>query len=58
MRFNVETELETDGRWIAEIPRVPGAMAYGRTENQAKTKAYAIARAIADATSPASPSTP
>ena len=43
MRFNIETERETDGRWIAEIPGIPGAMAYGKTEQEAKANAYAIA---------------
>ena len=49
LRFNIETERETDGRWIAEIADIPGALAYGRTENQAKANAYALAlRVIAD----------
>ena len=49
MQFNIETERETDGRWIAEIQEIPGALAYGRTEKQAKAKAYALAlRVIAD----------
>jgi predicted RNase H-like HicB family nuclease len=49
VRFNIETERETDGRWIAEIPEIPGALAYGKTENEAKANAYALAlRAIAD----------
>ena len=49
MRFIVETELETDGRWIAEIPQVPGALAYGTTREEATNKAYAIAlRSVAD----------
>jgi len=49
LRFNVEVEREDDGRWIAEIPEVPGAMAYGETADAAVAKAYAIAlRAIAD----------
>lgn len=49
LQFNIETERETDGRWIAEIPEIPGALAYGRTERQAKAKAYALALgAIAD----------
>lgn len=48
MRFNTEVERETDGRWIAEIPEVLGAMAYGNTEMQACARARAIAlRAIA-----------
>lgn len=49
MRFIIETELETDGRWIAEIPQVPGALAYGNTKEEAVNKAYAIAlRSVAD----------
>jgi predicted RNase H-like HicB family nuclease len=49
VQFNIETDRETDGRWIAEITEIPGALAYGKTENQAKAKAYAVAlRAIAD----------
>jgi predicted RNase H-like HicB family nuclease len=49
LQFNIETERETDGRWIAEILEIPGALAYGRTETQAKAKAYALAlRSIAD----------
>ena len=47
--FTVETEQETDGRWIAEISQVPGALAYGTTKEEAVNKAYAIAlRSIAD----------
>jgi len=38
-----EIERETDGRWIAEIPEVPGAMAYGTTLDEAKVKAYSLA---------------
>lgn len=49
MQFSIETEREVDGRWIAEIPETPGALAYGRTEQEAISKAYAIAlRALAD----------
>jgi predicted RNase H-like HicB family nuclease len=49
LRFQFEIERETDGRWVAEIPEVPGAMAYGITVEEAKAKAYALALyAIAD----------
>jgi predicted RNase H-like HicB family nuclease len=49
LRFIVETELEADGCWIAEIPQVPGALAYGTTKEEAINKAYAIAlRSVAD----------
>jgi predicted RNase H-like HicB family nuclease len=49
VRFNFEIDRETDGRWIAEIPEIPGAIAYGLSEEEAKAKAYALALyAIAD----------
>ena len=49
MRFSIETEQEDDGRWIAEILEVPGALAYGLTEKEAVSKAFAIAlRSLAD----------
>jgi len=43
MRFAVEIEKEKDGRWIAEIPQIPGAMAYGRTRAQAVSRVEALA---------------
>lgn len=47
--FNVEFEHEEDGRWIAEIPKLPGAMAYGKTKQEASRRAYTIAlRIMAD----------
>lgn len=49
LRFNIETEREKDGRWIAEIAAIPGVLAYGKTQDEAKAKAYALAlRSIAD----------
>ncbi len=42
MRFVVEIEKEKDGRWIAEIPQIPGAMAYGRTRAQAVSRVEAL----------------
>jgi predicted RNase H-like HicB family nuclease len=45
----VETELEEDGRWIAEILDLPGAMAYGRSRDEAIAKVKALAlRILAD----------
>ena len=38
----VETEQENDGRWIAEIPQIPGAMAYGATQAEAVTRVQAL----------------
>lgn len=49
VRFFIETEREDDGRWIAEITDIPGVLAYGKTEEEAKAIAYALAlRVIAD----------
>jgi predicted RNase H-like HicB family nuclease len=49
LRFSIQTEIESDGRWIAEIPEIPGAMAYGAAEHEAIVKSYAIAlRSVAD----------
>ena len=49
LHFRIETEMEEDGRWIAEIKEIPGVLSYGKTEGQAKAKAYALAlRVIAD----------
>lgn len=47
--MRVEFEKEVDGRWIAEIPNLPGVMAYGKTKQEAQRKVYAIAlRTLAD----------
>ena len=35
MRYLVEVELETDGRWIAEVADLPGVLAYGETRDDA-----------------------
>ena len=49
MTFAVEIEREEDGRWIAEVPALPGVLAYGRTEEEAKAKVQALAlRVVAD----------
>ncbi len=43
VQFNFAVDREEDGRWIAEIPEVPGALAYGASRQEAKAKAYALA---------------
>jgi predicted RNase H-like HicB family nuclease len=49
MRLTIETEREEDGRWLAEVPELPGVLAYGSTENEAAAKAEALAlRVLAD----------
>ncbi|MDI1285406.1 MAG: type II toxin-antitoxin system HicB family antitoxin [Reyranella sp.] len=47
MNLSIECEREADGRWIAEIVRIPGAMAYGATRPWRVAEIVAI-RAIAD----------
>lgn len=41
--LTIETELEEDGRWIAEIPEIPGAIVYGTSCEQAVAKVQALA---------------
>jgi predicted RNase H-like HicB family nuclease len=43
MTFHVEFDHEEDGRWIAEIPKCPGALAYGATKEEAVANAESIA---------------
>ena len=47
--LTVETERETDGRWIAEITALPGVLSYGHSRSQAVARAEALAlRVLAD----------
>jgi predicted RNase H-like HicB family nuclease len=47
--LGVEIEQEADGRWIAEIPDLPGVLAYGATAAEARAHAVALAfRVIAE----------
>ena len=49
LAMRVEIEREDDGRWIAEVPALPGVLVYGATEEEARAKAEALAlRVIAD----------
>ena len=34
-QLTTETERELDGRWIAEVPELPGTMVYGGTRDEA-----------------------
>ena len=43
MHLTIETEVEDDGRWIAEIIEIPGAMQYGRSRTEAIARAEALA---------------
>ena len=41
--FTIETELEDDGRWIAEVVEIPGTLVYGSTTEEAVAKVQALA---------------
>ncbi|MBI4966754.1 MAG: type II toxin-antitoxin system HicB family antitoxin [Rhodospirillales bacterium] len=41
--LTIESERETDGRWIAEVPALPGVLAYGENRDDAIAKAEALA---------------
>lgn len=43
MNFTIEHEREEDGRWLAEVPELPGVLAYGATANEAMGRAEALA---------------
>lgn len=47
--LSVEFDREEDGRWIAEVPALPGVMVYGATKEEALIKVQVLAyRVIAD----------
>jgi predicted RNase H-like HicB family nuclease len=49
MNLRIEVDREDDGRWIAEVLDLPGALAYGGTKADAVAKAEVLAlRIIAD----------
>ncbi len=49
MPFMIEVEQEEDGRWIAEVPELPGVLSYGQNRQEAVGRAQALAlRVIAD----------
>ena len=49
MPLTIEVEQEDDGRWLAEVPELPGVLAYGQTRQQAIDRAQALSlRVLAD----------
>ncbi|MFO0960038.1 MAG: type II toxin-antitoxin system HicB family antitoxin [Isosphaeraceae bacterium] len=49
MPLPIELECEDDGRWIAEVPDLPGVLAYGDTPGEAVARVQALAlRTLAD----------
>ena len=41
--YAIEVEQEEDGRWIAEVPDLPGVLTYGQSREEAVRKAQALA---------------
>jgi predicted RNase H-like HicB family nuclease len=49
MKFVIELERENDGRWIADVPDLPGVLTYGTSREDAIAHAQALAlRVLAD----------
>ena len=49
MNYTIDCEQEDDGRWMAEVPQLPGVLMYGATRDEAIVKAEALAlRVIAE----------
>ncbi len=49
MKLGIDLEQEEDGRWIAEVPELPGVMVYGSTRDEAVNRVRALAlRVVAD----------
>ena len=47
--FSIEIEREDDGRWLAEVPALPGVMCYGADRDEAVARVQALAlRVIAE----------
>ncbi len=47
--YDVVFDREQDGRWIAEIPELPGVLAYGKSKKEAFARVEALAlRVLAD----------
>jgi predicted RNase H-like HicB family nuclease len=43
MDLKLECEQESDGRWLAEVPQLPGVLAYGVSRDDAMAKAQVLA---------------
>lgn len=47
--LTIEIEQEADGRWIAEVPQLPGVLAYGQSRQEAIERIQALSlRVLAD----------
>lgn len=43
MKLSIECERETDSRWLAEVPELPGVLVYGSSADEAMAKAEVLA---------------
>lgn len=49
MPLTVEVEREDDGRWLAEVPDLPGVMCYGQTREEVIGRVQVLSlRVLAD----------
>lgn len=49
MQLSIETEQEEDGRWLGEVPELPGVLAYGQSRQEAIVRVQVLAlRVLAD----------
>lgn len=49
MPLTIEVEQEEDGRWLAEVPDLPGVLSYGQTRQEAIERAQVLSlRVLAD----------
>ena len=49
MPLTIEIEQEQDGRWLAEVPDLPGVLTYGQTRQEAIDRVQALTlRVLAD----------
>ena len=46
MKLSIECEREEDGRWLAEVPELPGVLVYGSTAEEVTAKVEALARRV------------
>ena len=49
MPLTIEVEREDDGRWLAEVPDLPGVLTYGNTREEAIDRVRVLSlRVLAD----------
>jgi hypothetical protein len=44
--FEIVFDREDDGRWIAEVEKLPGVLAYGHSRAEARSKVILLARSV------------